>query len=570
VIEFGKVASEIFKVLQTYDYDVYMFDASGNKVIEPSEARRFFSKNKDIAIDIIEDAENSVIKFIKSESVMMSEVLGFSDALKNLANEIYMMTYVIEGHEGPIIPKDFSKPLSEDRKEDMDLIENMYGTTRSSYLKLGKARLIVKHSNKVDEAVAGSRSRRIDRMYVENSQGERHLLPGKYLSVGRAMAQHVNQGHPLDDDNGKKLAEAAQDYHNLAIASNHIRKHRASLTEEADELREKIRHGRSKLRKTFEKVYKNYDTGMSELNETPLYEEEAMNEERKRAQTVMNSHDNIADELGHGIFESVARHTMSCGTEPTEVDEAKTDLVSMLDTQVDRAAFIRFADDKLDDHGIDLKCAPKIGEVDVKNVSALSRAVSKISQCCADDSMTNFFANVSELILEPNPPKLAMSSAKRLIKLAHAEMADSKMKNPVLAEHLSWLKSFNVDNIFLGESMDEESDECEGKDKDCDDKLSKEDVLLPKSKTADLRREVVKPTTKDSQASEPALLFDDEMIDEDEISEAKRKSMISQKASDKDKKCGACNGSGYYDTSIKGKTPKCASCNGTGMKKEKD
>ena len=34
------------------------------------------------------------------------------------------------------------------------------------------------------------------------------------------------------------------------------------------------------------------------------------------------------------------------------------------------------------------------------------------------------------------------------------------------------------------------------------------------------------------------------------------------------KPCGACNGSGYYDTTIRGKIPKCSSCNGTG--KERD
>lgn len=36
------------------------------------------------------------------------------------------------------------------------------------------------------------------------------------------------------------------------------------------------------------------------------------------------------------------------------------------------------------------------------------------------------------------------------------------------------------------------------------------------------------------------------------------------------KKCGACNGSGYYDTTIRGKVPKCGSCNGTGKERVRD
>jgi DnaJ-class molecular chaperone len=34
-------------------------------------------------------------------------------------------------------------------------------------------------------------------------------------------------------------------------------------------------------------------------------------------------------------------------------------------------------------------------------------------------------------------------------------------------------------------------------------------------------------------------------------------------------KCIACNGSGYYDTTINGKIPKCSSCMGTGLEREK-
>ena len=34
--------------------------------------------------------------------------------------------------------------------------------------------------------------------------------------------------------------------------------------------------------------------------------------------------------------------------------------------------------------------------------------------------------------------------------------------------------------------------------------------------------------------------------------------------------CGACSGSGKYDTCIRGRIPKCGMCNGTGKVREKD
>jgi len=35
------------------------------------------------------------------------------------------------------------------------------------------------------------------------------------------------------------------------------------------------------------------------------------------------------------------------------------------------------------------------------------------------------------------------------------------------------------------------------------------------------------------------------------------------------KPCTACNGSGYYDSIIRGRIPKCSSCEGTGKEKYK-
>lgn len=45
-----------------------------------------------------------------------------------------------------------------------------------------------------------------------------------------------------------------------------------------------------------------------------------------------------------------------------------------------------------------------------------------------------------------------------------------------------------------------------------------------------------------------------------------RKAIAEWKARPIQQKCTAFGGSGYYDTTIKGKVPKCSSCKGTGLK----
>jgi len=46
---------------------------------------------------------------------------------------------------------------------------------------------------------------------------------------------------------------------------------------------------------------------------------------------------------------------------------------------------------------------------------------------------------------------------------------------------------------------------------------------------------------------------------------SKKKYFVSKEKPCPVKKCSACNGSGYYDTT---NSPKCSSCNGTGVEKE--
>ncbi len=501
MIDFGRIAYEVFKILETYDYNVIMFDASGNGVIEPKLARRFFSKGKDVAVDIIEDAENSVLKFIKSESIPMTEVLGFSQSLMKLANETYMMTFVIEGHDGPIIPKNFATPLGEGRKDSMDLTENMYGTSRSSYLKLGNSRLIVKHSGKVDEAVAGARSRRIDRMFVENAQGERFLLETRYLSAGKAIAQHISHGGSVSDEKGEKLCEMARDYKNLSVALRHIRKNADALEEGACALREGTAKARGDLRKTFERVYRNYENVIEGLaSDEMLFEDEALMEAKARISACLACE---GAELDDAVIESVARFNFE---KPEAIEEAKQeDLVDVMGTNVCREAFLAFAED----HVLEFKSTPDSGG-NIADNADLSRAISSIAHSAKNDSMANLLSSVSSNLLEDKPKKLAIQIANRALKIAKEQATNGQLQNTVMQEHFNWIESFTIDNIFLNESEDDcATDDCEDdKEVEEDVELSREDVILPKNSSPDLKREVVKKSGKEDAG--PQMLLDDE------------------------------------------------------------
>lgn len=99
----------------------------------------------------------------------------------------------------------------------------MYGTKNVSYQKLMDTRLIVKHSQSLQDDIApGARSRNISALFVENQDGERFKYPFVHLAGARAMQRHVaNNGLPYDDV-GKSIIEMSEQIAQLKSFSNYV------------------------------------------------------------------------------------------------------------------------------------------------------------------------------------------------------------------------------------------------------------------------------------------------------------------------------------------------------------
>lgn len=93
----------------------------------------------------------------------------------------------------------------------------LYGTSRTSVQDFGPVRMLVRHSEKVDEEVSGSRTRKIDAIFIETDQGERFRMPFKKLSAGRAMSQHLAHGGYAHDQFGQHIIEMSTEMNNLAF-----------------------------------------------------------------------------------------------------------------------------------------------------------------------------------------------------------------------------------------------------------------------------------------------------------------------------------------------------------------
>ena len=87
----------------------------------------------------------------------------------------------------------------------------MYGTSRTSYEDVDKARLVLKHNQPVNLEIPGSRTQHVHSIYIESDNGERYRYPYRHLNGARALARHVSEGGNLYDDFGKHIVGLSEE-----------------------------------------------------------------------------------------------------------------------------------------------------------------------------------------------------------------------------------------------------------------------------------------------------------------------------------------------------------------------
>jgi hypothetical protein len=100
---------------------------------------------------------------------------------------------------------------------------NLYGTKTVSYQKLENTRLIIKHSQALqDDMAPGARSRNIAGLFVENADGERFKYPFIHLSGARAMQRHVANGGKPYDEIGESIIRMSEEIAQLKSFGNYV------------------------------------------------------------------------------------------------------------------------------------------------------------------------------------------------------------------------------------------------------------------------------------------------------------------------------------------------------------
>ena len=220
------IGEELFNKVRSRFSNVTIGDENGTVTNEPKAARFFDFEYKskgeslgNVSISLSED-EGVVIMysndFLAKETQLSQN--GWYDFLREIrmfAKKRMLNFDTRDINKSNLNKRDYQF-LAKNRTEEEKMTESkLYGTSKLSYQDIDSARLIIKHTESVDQELAAGRTRKIGSIYIESSEGERFKYPYKHLTGARAMARHVAEGGNAYDDFGKHIVSMSEEMSKL-------------------------------------------------------------------------------------------------------------------------------------------------------------------------------------------------------------------------------------------------------------------------------------------------------------------------------------------------------------------
>ena len=267
-VNFDTVASKIFKIIKGSGHDVQMFDsATGNETVNPEESRYFYVKMPNYMVHL--DSDNSEIKLHQGAEKTDENVKGIINNIKHISKS-YMLDFDHRIFGKELKPKNYAFKIDQSKEDTMTDIQTegytpLQGSTKTSEQKLEGVKVIVRHSKPIDENSKGARSRNIQGIFVETSEGERFKYPHIHLNGARAMARHVHAGGKPHDEVGEAIVNLSDQLAKLKEVTKFARRF-SQVQEQAADVLPLVNDKIANIKNTIHKL--TTATGYSEFKES--------------------------------------------------------------------------------------------------------------------------------------------------------------------------------------------------------------------------------------------------------------------------------------------------------------
>jgi hypothetical protein len=460
-VDYNTISNKVFKIIKGSGHDVKMYDsATGNETVNPEESRYFYVKEPNYMVHI--DSDNSEIKLHQGAEKTDEKVKGVINNIKHISKS-YMLDFDHRIFGKELKPKNYAYKVDQNRTEKQmtDIQTEGYtplqGSTKTSEQKLEGVKVIVRHNKAVDETSRGARSRNIQGIFVETSEGERFKYPHIHLNGARAMARHVHAGGKPHDEVGEAIVNLSDQLAKLKEVTKYARRF-SQVQEQAADVLPLVDEKIAKIKNTIHKL--TTASGYADFSENYKATEtteptiEAL-EELKGKFTVTKFDEKIGEVLP--LLQSI-------------VDEAKAEQDNTTPAMAQRIMQRLKSGEEVE------LMSPAKTDYDPEQVGAFTNKEAKISFRLADlagrikdDEMSVFLSRLSDKYghmhtsrYAPKPTEIENQVAKAIIKAASMKTvkpepealpkAEDVVPNPE-AELEEAVAPFGEDESFVTEAM---------------------------------------------------------------------------------------------------------------------
>ena len=228
MLDLDNIGEELFNKIRGRFKEVTIGDAEGTVTNVPTDARYFdfkYDSNSNISVSLSEKdgvvvMYNSEL-FTKEQSIQRSNWYNFLKELRSFARKRLLNFDTRDITKSNLNKRDY-KYLAKNSGDDNMTESKLYGTGRISYQNVDNARIVVKHTESINQERAGGRTQKIGTIHIESVEGERFKYPYKHLNGARAMARHVAEGGNAYDDFGKHIISMSEELSKLKKFKSHM------------------------------------------------------------------------------------------------------------------------------------------------------------------------------------------------------------------------------------------------------------------------------------------------------------------------------------------------------------
>ena len=287
MLDFKKISEDLFNKIKGRFSTVTIGDQDGKVITEPLNARFFDFAYEDegnklgkVSVSLNDDDDTGSLVIIYSKDfiqheneLVQSNWYNFLKELRVFAKKRLLNFEVRDITKSNLEKKDYAYLAKRSTGDDNMNESKLYGTSKISYQKIGEARIVIKHTESINQETTTGRTQKIGKIYIESADGERFRYPFKHLSGARAMARHVAEGGNTYDDFGKHIVGLSEEMAKLRKFKNYMSRSAVmaeSLSEYMDVVKDRIKT----VKKTVESLQKEkFYAEAFAAYETPMMED---------------------------------------------------------------------------------------------------------------------------------------------------------------------------------------------------------------------------------------------------------------------------------------------------------